>query len=208
MDSARLGSRLRSLRIRNDFNQEELGARVGLTGARVSLWESGTNPPTLPTLRQLAVIFDVPLSYFLDEAATEELSETAIEIRSKVPVISWVQAGDWQEIQDMYELGDGEGWVPSVVRTGSRAFALRVHGDSMAPEFLEGDIVVVDPDRRAENGSYIIARLDNEAEATFKQLVIDGGTTYLKPLNPRYPILTVETDATIVGVVVSKTKIY
>lgn len=56
----------------------------------------------------------------------------------------------------------------------------------MEPEFLVGDIVTVDPGREAINGSYVIAK--NEEEATFKQLVIDGNNVYLKPLNTRYPI--------------------
>ncbi len=127
----------------------------------------------------------------------------------KVPLISWVQAGHWQEIVDNYQPGDGEEMVPIATKVGPHAFALRVRGDSMEPEFVEGDMIVVDPDRQAENKSFVIVRLDDAQEATFKQLIIDGSNRYLKPLNPRYPIMDINgKEANICGVVVSKIKIY
>lgn len=127
----------------------------------------------------------------------------------KVPLISWVQAGHWQEIVDNYQPGDGEEMVPITTKVGPHAFALRVRGDSMEPEFAEGDMIVVDPDRQAENKSYVIVRLDDALEATFKQLVFDGDNRLLKPLNPRYPIMDINgRKATICGVVVSKIKSY
>ena len=76
-----------------------------------------------------------------------------------------------------------------------------VHGDSMEPEFLEGDIIVVDPGLDPNSGDYVIAK--NGEEATFKQLVVDGKGKFLKPLNPRYPIRDITGKETrIVGVVV------
>jgi SOS-response transcriptional repressor LexA len=71
----------------------------------------------------------------------------------------------------------------------------------MEPNFPEGSIIIVDPDQHAENGSYVVVRMDDAVEATFKQLVIDGVEKYLKPLNPRYPIMRVNGRATICGVV-------
>lgn len=135
--------------------------------------------------------------------------EPGPEISGSVPLISWVQAGNWTEIMDIYQPGDGEEWIMVARRVGPHAFALRIHGDSMTDEFAEGDIVIVDPDREAENKSYVIVRLDDQEEATFKQIIRDGGKTYLKPLNPRYPIIELNGQkATICGVVVQKTKVY
>jgi SOS-response transcriptional repressor LexA len=42
----------------------------------------------------------------------------------------------------------------------------------MEPEFTEGDIVIVDPDRTPENCGFIIAK--NDTGTTFKQYVIDA----------------------------------
>ncbi|HUW98906.1 MAG TPA: hypothetical protein VMV40_08730 [Acidiferrobacter sp.] len=41
----------------------------------------------------------------------------------------------------------------------------------------------------------------------FKQRVVEGGR-YLKPVNPRYPVIAINGGATIIGVVGAKTKTY
>lgn len=67
----------------------------------------------------------------------------------------------------------------------------------------------VDPEREARHGSYVVVRLDEEMEATFKQLILDGSRKYLKPINPRYPILEIDgKKTTISGVVVQMVKEY
>ncbi|MFH7097089.1 LexA family protein, partial [Klebsiella pneumoniae] len=85
-------------------------------------------------------------------------------------------------------------------------FWLRVQGDSMtSPTGLsipEGMDILVDTGREPKNGSLVIAKLDDANEATFKKLVIDGGQKYLKPLNPQYPLMQVNGNCRIVGVVV------
>lgn len=45
------------------------------------------------------------------------------------------------------------------------------------------------------------AKLTDSNEATFKKWVIDAGQHYLKPLNPAYPVLTVNGNCRIIGVV-------
>ncbi len=54
------------------------------------------------------------------------------------------------------------------------------------------------------SGDYVIALRDGN-QATFKQLVADGGDLYLKPLNPRYPIRLLGA-AVVIGVVREFTK--
>lgn len=87
-----------------------------------------------------------------------------------------------------------------------RIKALRVRGDSMqAPDgqsIPEGYIVFVEPARQWENGDIVVAKLDNEQAATLKKLQLDGDRMYLKPLNPRYPLIEVTGECSIVGVVV------
>lgn len=74
------------------------------------------------------------------------------------------------------------------------------------PSFQEGDMIFVDPERQAENGSLVIVRLDDAKEATFKKLVVEGEKRYLRALNPVWPepIIKVNGDATICGVVIGK----
>ena len=106
-------------------------------------------------------------------------------------------------MDDPFHPGDADEWLDTTATTHPNAFALLVAGDSMEPLFHEGETIVVDPGRVAENRSYVIAK--NGGEATFKQLVLDGDHVYLKPLNKDYKTWDMTgVEFRIVGVVVAK----
>jgi transcriptional regulator with XRE-family HTH domain len=60
-----LGSRLRSLRIGNKMNQEELGKKLGVGKTTISQYESETRTPDAESLSKLATIFNVSVDYLL-----------------------------------------------------------------------------------------------------------------------------------------------
>lgn len=122
----------------------------------------------------------------------------APDIRGFVPLINWVQAGDFSEVLDHLSPTDELEYVPLTVTKMRHTFALTVQGDSMSPDFPPGMRLIVEPDLQYQAGDYVIAK--NGEEATFKQLVRDGGEWYLKPINPHYPLKPLGT-AKIIGVV-------
>lgn len=124
----------------------------------------------------------------------------------RVPVISWVQAGQWSDVVDNFAPGDADDWIDCPVPCSQETFCLRVRGASMEPRFHDGEYIYVDPKAEARNKSFIIVRLDDEQQATFKQLIIEGEHRYLKPFNPNWPdpIIEINGNATICGVVIFK----
>jgi SOS-response transcriptional repressor LexA len=122
-----------------------------------------------------------------------------------VPLISWVQAGDFSESIDIHQPGYAEEWVKKPPKPcGPQTFALRVKGRSMEPVFQEGVVIYVDPGLAATNRDHIIMRSDDRNEVTFKRLVMEDGRSYLEPLNPAWPnkIIEIPEGARIVGVVI------
>ena len=113
----------------------------------------------------------------------------------KVPLISWVQAGAWDEAIDTLHPGEAEAWLPCPVKHGARTYALRIKGDSMtAPygkSYPEGSVIYVDPDQAGgvTTGDRVIAKMMGENAVTFKAFIEDAGKRYLKPLNPAYPLI-------------------
>lgn len=85
-------------------------------------------------------------------------------------------------------------------------YALMVLGDSMLPEFEEGEIIVVEPEGLARDGSFVVAWANEEH--IFRQLVQHPEGWMLKPLNPVYPNIPIEGDlkAVVKGVVIMKKK--
>jgi SOS-response transcriptional repressor LexA len=133
---------------------------------------------------------------------------TPIDLQARIPVISWVQAGAFCDMADANYENDAEEWINSPTKAGGRVFALKVRGLSMhnpagKPSFSEGDIIYCDPDRQAEHKSLVICRLDDQKEATFKRLLIEGDSKMLEALNPSWPerIIKINGNATICGVV-------
>jgi SOS-response transcriptional repressor LexA len=84
--------------------------------------------------------------------------------------------------------------------SASEPFALRVIGDEMAPEFRDGQILIVDPGGRVASGCYVIARSDGEL--IFRQLIIGQDDWLLHALDPALDDIPLTNRvADIVGVV-------
>lgn len=182
---------------------------IGVTGQSVSQWENGsTKSLEGENLYRLAKALNVSAEWLLTGHG-EALSniEEGPRIRGHVPLISWVQAGDWCEISDQFNPGEADCWFPCPRAHSRHTFALRVRGVSMEPKYQDGDIIFVDPEAPAEHGKNIVVRLEDEQEATFKQLVIEGNQRFLKAINPDWPapkLIPVNSSATICGVVIGK----
>lgn len=189
--------------------------RCGIPQTTFSGYTTGKRAMSIESARLIANANSISLDWLLtgegpmrknDFAEFPNIS-TGPPVLKKIPVVSWVNAGDWSKAIDPFQPGYAEEWISTTATNHPNAFALVVRGDSMEPEFVDGDIITVDPGREAINGSYVIAK--NGDEATFKQLVIDGESVYLKPLNQRYPIKDMTgVEFRIIGVVVFKGKGY
>lgn len=65
--------------------------------------------------------------------------------------------------------------------SASEPFALRVIGDDMAPEFVDGNIIIIDPGGKLSSGCFVVAR--HEGEMIFRQLFIEQGVYSLRALD-------------------------
>lgn len=132
-----------------------------------------------------------------------------ISIPGTVPVVSWVAAGTWTPMSD--QTVEPLEWLPCPVKHGKGTYALIVRGPSMynptgERSFKDGDIIFVDPTLDAQNKDFVIARLDNESEATFKQLIVEDGQKMLMAINPDWKpkFIQINGNASMLGVVIGK----
>ena len=122
-------------------------------------------------------------------------------------MISWVQAGAWQDIADTFQPEDAERHLPIFKGHSSKTYALKVRGDSMtAPygkSYPAGCYVIVDPEKRSPmNGDRIIALTPGSKEATFKVYKDEDGRRWLAPLNSTHP--TIQEPFEVLGTVIMK----
>ncbi|BAM06253.1 LexA family protein [Leptospirillum ferrooxidans] len=205
--------RLREAMKKAGIEQKALKGKMGVSITTIQYWLTGRNKPSRDKIKRLAEEIKCSPEW-LEFGASVELSGLSqkdsnvvslvipTEIKT-VPLISWVQAGNWCAIPDNYPPGHAEEMIPCPSKCGPHSFALRVKGDSMDPDYPDGSIVIVDPDKEPRHNSDVVVRLNGEMEATFKRLKIDGPRWFLHPVNDRYPVLPLEgKDFTICGVVV------
>ena len=88
--------------------------------------------------------------------------------------------------------------------SGGDLFALQVLGDSMAPEFCEGEIIIIEPDGALRDGSFVLAWSDEEW--IFRQLRGAEGDWRLAALNPAYPERPLADLAAVRGVIIQKAR--
>jgi SOS-response transcriptional repressor LexA len=88
--------------------------------------------------------------------------------------------------------------------SGGESYALMVLGDSMAPEFVEGEVIVVEPEGLAADGSFVVAQV--AGEWTLRQLVAAQGGWQLRALNPAYPSAAIADLSPVRGVVIQKSR--
>jgi SOS-response transcriptional repressor LexA len=213
------------LRDKSGFTKTRLANELNRSLTVIINWENGKKPP--PKIEMLNQICDILhltaeerktlIKFSLDERSPNETdwvinnfdaSKTDEKVFS-VPVISWVLANRFHEIQDPFPPGNSDEYVSTKTR-GVSMFALKVKSDCMEPEFKEGDIIVINPEMESKSGDYVIVKNLDSNEATFKQLRKKSGKTFLHPLNEKYKDIELSPSKRyeIVGKVVEKIKKY
>lgn len=213
-----LGKQIKHYREKLGWKLEQLSFLSGVEVGTISALEnrdstrSKFGPP-------IAKAFGLTMEQLLDESTSHATDKAPTNIEpapaGAVPVVSWVQAGNWCGSADTLEPADTLQWLPCPIRHGPRTYALIVRGVSMYNpagnySFKDGDTIFVDPDRQADHRSLVIARLDHEKEATFKQLLIEGEQRMLQALNPSWPdrIIRINGNCTLSGVVIGKVEFF
>jgi len=211
------------------LNYKELEERVGVSAVYISQILRGLRIPKDDILVRLAKALDLDPGLVLRLAHFEKAPESArrylvfeaqdsfenispypLGTAQRIPILGWVQAGKFSpsESEDLTPENPDD-YVYSDIK-GRNLFALRVENDSMEPIFHPGDIIIVNPNIKPQSGDYVIVRLRNEGEVTFKKLLIKNNLVILRPLNSKYDdiILTDDDEFEIIGKVVERKTIF
>lgn len=95
--------------------------------------------------------------------------------------------------------------APELQRKYGKLFGLTVEGTSMIDALIDdGDVVIIQPALRAENGDTVVAWLKMEEEATLKKFYAEGERVRLQPANSQMdPIYCAADNLEVRGKVVS-----
>ncbi|WP_372761046.1 LexA family protein [Pseudoalteromonas sp.] len=198
-----IADRVKKRRKELGLTQYELADLVGIAQTAIQRLEKGgtKNPRNIEALARALQCTPEYLRFGIGENENSNVAPGPT-LKAAVPLISWVQAGAWSEITEI-KAYDAERFM-CPVNCSDLTFALKVQGVSMEPKFYDGDLIFVDPEAECIHGSYVVARLDDNNEATFKQLIIESGQKFLKAANPNWPeqLIPINGNCTLVGKVI------
>lgn len=157
-----LGNRIKMLRTELGYTQEDLAKRLDVSVGAVSSYERDYRFPMADILQKMTDIFGVSYDYLLGKSKKRN-AESESE-KYVVPVFYAVACGnpyvadediiDWEEID------------PKLKSQGEH-FGVKLRGDSMLPDFKDGDVVIVRKQSDVDSGDIAIVRVNGD-EATMK----------------------------------------
>lgn len=194
----KVSEQIKSLRTEKGISQEELGKIVGVQRAAVQKWESGATQNLKRTvIQKLAEYFNVSPAVFVDDdfygLTAPEITDDFIEF----PVIGEVAAG-FEHIAIEDWSGD-KIKVPKEYLSGHNRedfFVLKVKGDSMYPQYQNGDKVLVLRQSTMNYSGQIGVVIYDGDKGTLKKIEYAQGEDWMKlvPINPNHPTIKIENE--------------
>ncbi|HBP6867953.1 TPA: helix-turn-helix domain-containing protein [Legionella pneumophila] len=193
-----------------------------LKPSRINNWERGLRTPGPEEIKQLAEALDVAPGYLMCLTDDKQIKQEFPWLGALVPLLNAQQACDPKPMIQSIRDGSEECSVSFIPlspeisqKLGENAFGLRVQDDSMAPELIEGDFVIVDPDKTIRPGGLVVASIQDMNEVSvrrYKQLSADGlAQQYeLIPSNENWAVVRVDKSSKhqLVGVILAFFRCY
>lgn len=177
------------------MTQADLVRETGLSKATISFYVRGKTPPKQVNMFLLAKALRVRIEWLmgLDVPMTHTPNVESVNVWDllPIPMLGKVAAGT-----PIYAEGniDGEVMIDPSVAAGCPCFALRVKGDSMFPQILDRDIIIVREQEEVEDGDIVVATV-NGGEGCVKRLKKYPNAISLVSVNPMYEPMYFTADA-------------
>lgn len=178
-----LGIRIKNRREELGLTQAELAKKLGYKSrSSINKIEIGDNDLPQSKIIVFAKALNVTPSFLMGWDNSHRDSKPIKAIR--IPVLGRIPAG--VPIDAIEDILDWEELDPQQFNSDHEYFGLVVRGDSMYPEYLDGDIIIVQQTEDADSGKDVVAYV-NGYEATLKRLYrYENGSLELRAINPGY----------------------
>ncbi len=180
-----------------NMRPSDLSEKTGIGKSAISQYMSGSFKPKQVRTEQIANALGVSVAYLMgiDDRITDNSEESMLESPCyEYQIIGTVAAGFGCEAIEEYT-GDCEQIPAEWLRGYNKEdfFVLKVRGDSMYPQFIDGDRVLVFRTESVYSGTIAVILYDND-QATLKKVKYKNGEDWLEliPINPEYTTKRIE----------------
>ena len=155
-----LGTYLKELRIKRGFSLRKVDELTDITYSHLNMIENGIRKVTPALLKNLAQLYKVDYLELYEKAGYIELIENEKKENkyTHIPVLGRIPAGI--PVEMVQDIIDYEDISEDMLRGGKEYFALKVSGESMYPEYLNGDVLIVLKQNDCESGQDAIVAVN------------------------------------------------
>lgn len=176
-------------------SRDDIAKALNVPYSTVASWCNGLFYPRIDKIELLANFLGIQKS---------DLVENKKQKTSIINVYSSVHAGILSEMIE--NIVDTEEISEKMANSDKTYFGIKVKGDSMLPDYHEGDTLIIERTPSCESGNDCIVAI-NGNEAFLKRVYINSNGITLQALNPKYePLIYTNDDikklpVTIIGIV-------
>lgn len=182
-----IGQRIKEARKEKDMTLDDVAKIIGVAKSTIQRYEAGLiTSPKLPVLVAIANAVGVSENW-LKGTSDDKISTHKNELcddRIPVPVLGEVSAGPGR-----YATENITGYIledKTQLNSDADYIYLKVAGDSMYPEFKDGDLVLVKCEPTVNSGEFAVVVVDDDL-GVVKRVVYGDNYIELQSVNPMYP---------------------
>lgn len=174
---------LRHYRTERGLTQQDVADRLGIAKSTYSGYETGRRQPGVEEIKALSKIFGVSGDAIIGNGTESDLfDERPVPPQGMLPVIGLASCGKGVIArEDVLEYVAADANV-----CDDEHFYIEISGDSMAPVFNSGDLVLVRRQTSVDSGDIGVFIVDGE-EGYIKKVKYDAENIDLISYNPFYP---------------------
>lgn len=187
-----IGEIIKEYRINNGLSQRAFASRTSLSPSYINTLEKVYNPKngkpysvTTEVATEIASAMNMSIEELLSKINdSQEFTTSAPTSNSAVVfVYSTIPAGVPMEcIEDIIDTEE----IPSeMLKGGKQYFGLKIKGNSMYPDYLDGDTIILEKVDDCESGNECCVMV-NGSDGTFKKVIKNENGIILQPLNSEY----------------------
>ena len=180
-----IGERIKQVRKELDMTLEDVANKVGVAKSTIQRYEAGLIvSPKEPVLAAIANAFGINEEWIKGISSDKNVQTENNKNRIPIPVLGRVSAG-----MGLYADDDVNGYIfedKDILNEDCDYVYLTVTGDSMYPEFKEGDMVFVECCPQVESGKFAVVMVDAEM-GVIKRIIYGENFVELQSVNPMYP---------------------
>lgn len=182
-----MGAYLKELREKKGLSTREVYNIAQVSNSYLSLVENGHRRASAVILKKLASVYNVDYLDLYVKAGYADLAEYERNLNSPSSAIVFIYgtipAGIPMEcIEDII---DTEEIDSDMLKGGKQYFGLKIKGDSMYPEYLDNDTIILEKVDDCESGDDCVVMVNGD-NGTFKRVFKNENGIVLQPLNNNY----------------------